>query len=129
MTTTTQRPSGAATNVPELFADLDGGMFDLVLSQALSKAAAAVVDHGSTGTKVRTGSVKVEFTFEHIKGTNQVTSTHRTSFTCPTSMGKASEETEGATVLHVGRYGALAITQHQLNLGQPSQTGLDIGGN
>lgn len=120
------RPATAATNVAELLADLDAGMFEMVLSQALSKVGAAVVDHGTNGSKVRTGSVKIEFTLEHIKGTHQVIAAHRISFTSPTSMGKASEETEGTTVLHVGRYGALAITQQQLDLGQQQQQGMSL---
>lgn len=126
MSTQTNRPATAATDVPELLSDLDAGMFEMVLSQSLSKVAASVVDHGTNGSKVRTGSVKVEFTFEHIKGTHQVIAAHRISFTAPTSMGKASEETDGTTVLHVGRYGALAITQQQLDL-QQQQQGMDLG--
>jgi hypothetical protein len=124
--TITNRPASAATDVTALLADLDGGQLELALSRALSDVAAAVVDHGTNGPKVRTGTVKIEFTFEHIKGTHQVTADHRISFNKPTSMGKASEETEGATVLHVGKYGALSITQARLNLA-PDQSGLNLG--
>ena len=120
------RPIGAATNIAELFSDLDAGMFELVLSQAMSATAAAVVDNGPNGSKVRGGKVTVEFNFEPIKGTQQVSVSNRIAFTKPTSLGKASEETEGTTVLHVGRNGALAITQQQLDLGQ-NQTQMDLG--
>ena len=78
------------------------------------------------GPKVRTGKVTLEFTLEHIKGTHQVSTSHRISFTKPTSMGKAMEETEGATVLHVGKYGALSITQQAMDFGT-SQQGLNLG--
>lgn len=121
------RPVSAATDVAQLLADLDAGMVEIALSRALSEVAAAVVDHGTNGSKVRTGKVTVEFSFEHIKGTHQVIANHRTSFSRPTSMGKASEETESATVLHVGQYGALSITQQALDL-RGAQKDLGING-
>lgn len=120
------RPATAATDVAALLEDLDAGLLEIALSTALSQVAAAVCDHGTNGTKVRTGKVSLEFTFEHIKGTHQVTANHRISFTKPTSMGKATEETEGATVLHVGKYGALSITQQAMDFGT-SQQGLNLG--
>lgn len=120
------RPATAATDVAALLADLDGGQLEIALSAMLSQTAAAVCDHGTNGTKVRTGKVTLEFTFEHIKGTHQVTANHRINFTKPTSMGKAMEETEGATVLHVGKYGALSITQQAIDFGT-SQHGLNLG--
>ena len=123
----TNRPASAATDVPALLADLDAGMLEIALSRALSEVAASVVDHGTTGAKVRTGDVTLKFSFEHIKGTHQVIATHRISFTKPTSMGKASEETEGQTPLHVGRYGALSITQQAISFGE-AQKDLGLNG-
>lgn len=119
------RPATAATDVAALLADLDGGQLEIALSAMLSQTAAAVVDHGTNGPKVRTGKVGIEFIFEHIKGTHQVSVGHRVSFTKPTSMGKAMEETEGTTVLHVGKYGALSITQQAMDFGT-KQTGLNL---
>lgn len=120
------RPATAATDVAALLADLDAGLLEIALSTALSQVAAAVCDHGTNGAKVRTGKVTLEFNLEHIKGTHQVSTSHRISFTKPTSMGKAMEETEGATVLHVGKYGALSITQQAIDFGT-SQQGLNLG--
>lgn len=121
------RPASATTDVTQLLADLDGGMLEIALSRALSEVSAAVVDHGTNGAKVRTGKVSLEFSFEHIKGTHQVISSHRISFVKPTSMGKASEETEGQTPLHVGRFGALSITQQAISFGE-SQKDLGLNG-
>lgn len=102
------RPVSAATDVPEFVSDLDGGIFETMLSQALSETAAASIDHG------KTGEVTIKFKFEKITGTHQVRLQHDMKFSKPTSMGKSSEETSGATVLHVGKYGALSLAQSSL---------------
>jgi hypothetical protein len=39
---------------------------------------------------------------------------HSIKFSKPTSMGKTSEETDGATVLYVGKYGKLSLAQPSL---------------
>lgn len=103
------RTRDAATDVAEFVTDLDGGVFDIALSTALSKVAAAVIDHDKKG-----GKVKIEFDFERIAGTYQVRIGHKLTFTHPTSLGKSSEEMKGATVLHVGKYGALSLAQQPL---------------
>jgi len=108
MSTTGNRPTSAATDVPEFITDLDGGMFERILSQALSETAAAAVDHG------KVGEVSVKFKIERIQGTHQVRLQHDVKFKKPTSMGCASEETTGATVLHVGKYGCLSLAQPSL---------------
>ena len=102
------RPVSAATDVPEFVSDLDGGIFETMLSQALSETAAASIDHG------KAGEVTIKFKFEKIVGTHQVRLQHDMKFSKPTSMGKSSEETSGATVLHVGKYGALSLAQPSL---------------
>ncbi len=102
------RPATAATDVPEFVTDLDGGQFELIMSQALSESAAAAVDFG------RNAEVTVKFKIEKITGTHQVRVQHDTKFTRPTSLGKLSQETSGATVLHVGKYGALSLAQPSL---------------
>lgn len=98
----------AATDVAEFITDLDGGQFDGLLSIALSQTAAAVVDHE------RKGEVTIKFKFERIKGTHQVRVEHDLKFAKPTGLGRSSEETSGATVLHVGRYGKLSLAQPSL---------------
>jgi hypothetical protein len=102
------RPATAATDVPEFITDLSGGQFELILSQALSTVAAAVIDHAQTG------EVTVKFKIAQIAGTHQVRLQHDVKFKKPTSMGSASEDTSGATVLHVGQYGALSLAQAPL---------------
>lgn len=103
-----QRPASAATDIPEFVTDLDGGQFELILSKAMSEVAAAVVDHS------KNGEVTVKFKIEKITGTQQVRLQHDVKFMKPTSMGKAGEETSGATVLFVGKYGALSLAQPSL---------------
>lgn len=100
--------TSAATDVSEFISDLDGGMFERILSQALSETAAAAVDHG------KVAEVNIRFKIERIQGTHQVRLQHDVKFKKPTSMGSASEETSGATVLHVGKYGALSLAQPSL---------------
>ena len=79
-----------------------------LLSIALSQTAAAVVDNG------KKGEVKVTFQVERIPGTHQVRVGHVLKFTKPTSMGRSMEETDGATVLYVGKFGALSLAQPDL---------------
>lgn len=50
---------------------------------------------------------------------------HTLTFTKPTSMGKSSEETDGATVLHVGKFGALSLAQPSLLEREQLQRRLD----
>lgn len=99
---------GAATDVGEFITDLDGGQFDRMLSIALSEVAAAVVDHE------KKGEVTVKLKFEGIKGTHQVRCAHTVEFKKPTRLGKAIEQADGATVLHVGKQGRLSLTQPDL---------------
>jgi len=114
MDKTISMPASAATDVPELISDLDGGVFERVLSKALSETAAAVIDHG------KVGEVSVKFKIECIAGTYQVRLQHDVKFKRPTSMGSASEETSSATVLHVGKFGCLSLAQPSL-LKEPVQ--------
>lgn len=106
--TTKPDTSAAATDVPEFISDLDGGQFDRMLSIALSKVAAAVVD------REKKGKVDITLTMEPIKGTHQVRIAHTIKFTNPTMQGKVAEEASGATVVFVGRFGALSLAQPSL---------------
>ena len=89
----------APTDVAEFVTDLDGGQFKAQLSTALSLVAAKVVD------LERKGKVRIDLEIERISGTSQVRIAHTVKFEHPTSTGKAGEETGGATVMHVGRFG------------------------
>lgn len=115
MKETMNRPASAATDVTEFITDLDGGVFERILSQALSETAAASIDHG------KIGEVSIKFKIERIPGTFQVRLQHDVKFSKPTSMGRAGEETSGATVLHVGKFGRLSLAQPSL-LGKEIQT-------
>jgi hypothetical protein len=110
VTTEAQKPetTAAATDVSEFVSDLDGGMFERMLSIALSQTAAAVID------REKVGELSIKFKLEKIAGTHQLRLAHTLKFTKPTMTGRSSEETEGATVLHVGKYGALSLAQPSL---------------
>jgi ribosomal protein L21 len=104
----TSRPASAATDVAEFVTDLDGGQFEQMLSTALSRVAAAVVDHE------RKGKVTVVFDITKIPGTHQVRVNHGVKYANPTALGAQSEEIETSTVLHVGKGGAMSISQAML---------------
>lgn len=104
----TDNSTRAATDVPEFLSDLDAGVLEHMLSIALSQTAAAVIDHD------KKGEVRLAFKFEQIKGTHQVRIAHDLKFTRPTGTGRSSEETGGATVLHVGPNGRLSLAQPSL---------------
>jgi hypothetical protein len=99
----------AATDIPEFISDLNAGVFEQSLSVALSKVAAACVDHDP-----KKGKVTVTFDFERIAGTHQVRIGHTLKFDSPTALGKTSEEVCGADVLHVGKGGGLSLAQPSL---------------
>jgi hypothetical protein len=96
----------AATDVSEFFTDLDGGIFERKLSIALSQVAAACTD--------KVGEVNIKLSFSQIPGTGQVRCEHTLKFVKPTLDGKSGEEEKRATVLHVGKYGALSLAQPSL---------------
>ena len=111
--------TSAATDVGEFITDLDGGMFDRMLSTALSTVAAATVDHD------KVGEVTVKFAFKKIPGTQQVHCEHTLKYSSPTEDGKRAEEAKRSTPLHVGKFGALSLApQNQLafldRAGQPT---------
>lgn len=100
--------TAAQTDVGEFITDLDGGQFEHMLSVAVSRVAAAVVDHD------KKGEVRIDLKFERIAGTHQVRVKHTVKFTQPTQRGKSIENADGATVLHVGKYGKVSIAQQSL---------------
>lgn len=58
------RPASAATDVSEFITDLDGGVFETILSTALSEVASATIDHQ------KVGEVSIKIKMEAIKGTH-----------------------------------------------------------
>ena len=109
--------TAAATDIAEFISDLDGGIFERALSVALSQSSAAVIDMG------KKAKVTITLDIERIESTHQVRVAHVLKFVRPTSNGRAGEETTGATVLHVGQYGALSLAQPSL-LEKARQTNL-----
>lgn len=107
-TTNTQETTSAATDVGQFITDLDGGVFDRKLSIALSQVAAATVDND------KVGEVSISLKFERIPGTSQVRCKHTLKYVKPTMDGKAGEEEQRSTVLHVGKFGALSLAQPSL---------------
>ncbi len=105
MTEQKQSPisQAAATDVPELIQELDGGNFERMLSIALSQSAAAAIDNG------KAAEVSVRFKLKPIKGTHQLHCEHALTFKKPTLNGKSSEEATQTTTLHVGKYGRLSL--------------------
>jgi hypothetical protein len=110
--------TSAATDVTDFIADLSAGTIERALSVALSKTAASVVDCD------KKGKVTLTFEMERIAGTHQVRIGHTLQFAHPTMTGKVTEETNGADVMHVGKYGALSLAQPSL-LDKRQQT-LDV---
>ena len=110
MSNNSHSSTSAATDVGAFIQDLDGGMFDRMLSTALSTVAAATVDHDKVGT------VAVTFNFKKIPGTHQVHCEHALKFSSPTEDGKRGEEAKRSTPLHVGKFGALSLApQNQIS--------------
>lgn len=95
--------SASQIDVSEFITDLDGGQFDRMLSAALGKVAAGVVDND------RQGDVDVKFKIARIPGTSQVTVSHTLKYTRPTADGKAAEEATRKTVMHVGKFGVMTL--------------------
>lgn len=92
-----------STNVEQLFADLDGGMFERKLSHILSEVAGAVVDHG------KKGQITIKLDLSQIGTSHQVAIAHSLQYKRPTSRGSASEDETTTTPMHVGKKGALTF--------------------
>lgn len=99
----TIQSTSAATDVPEFFAELDGGNFEHKFSIALSEVAAACIDND------KVGEVNIKLAFKKIPGTSQVHCEHTLKFVRPTMDGKSGEEEKRTTPLHVGKFGKLTI--------------------
>lgn len=105
MTEQKQSPisQSAATDVPQLIQELDGGQFERMLSIALSQSAAATVDNG------KVSEIVVKFKLKPIGGTHQVHCEHALVFKKPTASGETSEKASQTTTLHVGKFGRLTL--------------------
>lgn len=91
-----------ATDVKELFSDLDAGVFENKIGVALSEVAQGVLNNRAKG------SVIIEINLEAMNEM-QVMLSHKLKFTKPTSRGKSSEEDTTHTPMYVGRGGNLSL--------------------
>jgi hypothetical protein len=92
-----------ATNVEKFIDELDAGVFAEKLSQMLSDAAGATIDHG------RKSKVIIELTMEQIASSHQVNVTHVLKYERPTGKGDIRERNKTATPMYVGSRGALSF--------------------
>lgn len=100
-----------STDVHEFISDLNGGVFEQMLSRCLSDVAAGVVDHEKKGV------VQITFSMERIGGSQQVAIAHKLSYSQPKPNGKVVEEHTTKTPMHVNRGGKLTLfpeNQHQM---------------
>lgn len=100
-----------STEIQQFIADLNGGVFEQQVSQALSDVASGVVTHGKAGT------VTIKFDLSRISESSQVKIKHTLDFNTPTSKGRVREDLTTETPMHVGRGGKLSLfpeNQHDM---------------
>ena len=90
-----------ATDLSEFFSDLDAGVVQQMVEQALSDIAMAVV---TTGKK---GEISMTFKVAQIKNFDQVDIRHTLSVVKPTPRGRQVEEDTSETAMYVHRGGVL----------------------
>ena len=91
------------TKVVEFIQDLDGGVLEQKLGQALSDVAAGVVDHN------KAGQVTLTLDMKRIGNSYQVEIKHKLSFKRPTAKGDASENNTTSTPMYIGTGGKLSL--------------------
>ncbi|WP_226647964.1 hypothetical protein [Microbulbifer variabilis] len=92
-----------STNVTQLFADLDGGLFIEKLAHTLSEVAGAVSDHE------KKGEVNINLKMSTIKNSAQVQIEHTVKFKKPTMRGSIIQDDATSTPMYVGTKGALSL--------------------
>lgn len=92
-----------ATNVEQVLADLDGGVFAQKIGRAMSDVALGTVLTG------KAGKVTVTFDMKRIGESSQIEMAHKIAFIKPTDKGKSSEENTTHTPLHVAKGGKLTL--------------------
>jgi hypothetical protein len=119
-----ETPQQQKTNIAELVGELNAGVFEQQINQALSDIAAHVC---TTGKK---GELTLRFTLKQIGDSNQVAMTHALKAVVPKQRGKLTEEHATDTPLHVGPGGKLTLfpnTQTRMELGAGAATGRTDG--
>lgn len=101
----------AKTDIHEFLGELDAGIFENKLAQALSDVALGVVTHDKAGV------VKVEFSIKKTDSDNPaVQIQHKISYAKPTKRGKSTEEDTTATPMYVHKGGVLSVTPEKESL-------------
>lgn len=98
--------TGAPGFVPVL-EELDAGIFERKIAQALAETARSVVNADS---KKQSGKITIELDLTRIGEGAQVQMTHKLTYARPTLRGKIQETDTTQTLLYVGRGGKLTIT-------------------
>ena len=91
------------TDISNVLAELDAGVFSQKINRALSDTALGVVQNG------KVGKVTITFDLKQIATSNQVNVSHKLTYTKPTGNGKVTEENTTATPMHVGPGGKLTL--------------------
>lgn len=90
-------------SVTDILTELDAGVFEQKISNALAEVAMGVVGTG------KVGKVVVTFDLKQIDASSQVSVKHQVKFIKPMPHGKISEENTTATPMHVGVRGRLSL--------------------
>ncbi len=107
------------TNFAEMIGELNAGVFEQQVNQAISDVALGVVTQG------KAGEVTIKLSLKQIGEGNQVSVTHKLSYVKPTMRGKLSEEAATDTPMHVGSGGVVSLfpnAQTRMELGAGAAT-------
>lgn len=112
------------TNFAEMIGELNAGVFEQQVNQAISDVALGVVTQG------KAGEVTIKLSLKQIGEGNQVSVTHKLSYVKPTMRGKLSEDAATDTPMHVGPGGVVSLfpnRQTSMELGAGAATGRSDG--
>lgn len=116
--------SNEKTNIAAMIGELNAGVFEQQVNQAISDVALGVVTQG------KAGEVVIKLSLKQIGEGNQVSVTHKLSYVKPTMRGKISEEAASDTPMHVGAGGVVSLfpnAQTRMELGAGAATGRNDG--
>jgi hypothetical protein len=114
-----------ATDVGQFFQELDGGVFEQKLGEAIHEAC-----KGAVGFE-KAASITVKLDIKRLGKSHQVNVAHKIVSTVPTMRGKMTEEETTETPMHVGKNGVTLFPENQYQMldrqGQPTkqQTGAE----
>lgn len=90
-----------------LISELDAGVFEAKLTQALKQTALAIRKHDNNKVK---GEVNVQFKMQRVGDGIQVLVDHKIASASPTMRGKRTEEDTTQTLMYTSNEGAITIT-------------------